>query len=251
MPYACTGKVRREASPLCSLLVVFDSNPFSTRSVTGQPAVVCRQQDQFPGLLLSRAIHSRRFTARGADHSLMHTLITTGRADLAARDASVGPDKAVLAALKAKLRGETSDGRNITSKTCRGSHGNAPANSNTDINPAIFPRDGGFHRRTGKLQCLRSRRKEFRAEGKRDTTNGQNAQHARDSDPRQGPDGLTATTAKVQWFCGALAKTAEKLSMRRRGGAEAFLLSVFEDCDRWVGLGDTRQLTIGFVRGQG
>ncbi|CAM9689933.1 unnamed protein product [Ectocarpus sp. 4 AP-2014] len=171
-------------------------------------------------------------SARGADHSLVHTLITTGRADLSARDASVGRDTAMFADLKAKLRGETPDGRNIPSKRCGGSHGNAPANGNTDMNPAIFPRDGEFHRRTGKLRCLRSSKKECRADGKRDTTNGRDEQHARDSDPRQGPDGLTATTAKVQWFCGALAKTAEKLSMRRRGGAEAFLLSVFEDFDR-------------------
>ncbi|CAM9962215.1 unnamed protein product [Ectocarpus fasciculatus] len=169
----------------------------------------------------------------GADNSLIETLTTTGRADLSARDASAGPDKSIFAVLKAKLLSEPSDGRNIpSSKTCRGSHGNAPANGSTDINPAIFPRDGEFHRRTGKLRCPRSRAKECRAEGKRDTTSGRDVQHARDSDPRQGPDGLTATTAKVQWFCGALAKAAEKLSMRGRGGAEAFLLSVCEDFDR-------------------
>lgn len=44
------------------------------------------------------------------------------------------------------------------------------------------------------------------------------------------PDGINAGTAKVRWFCGALAKTADRLS----GGScpEAFLLSVFEDFDR-------------------
>lgn len=48
---------------------------------------------------------------------------------------------------------------------------------------------------------------------------------------------MTAGVAKVKWFCGALATTAEKLSgsgARRKGGEEAFLLNVFEDFDRWV-----------------
>lgn len=62
---------------------------------------------------------------------------------------------------------------------------------------------------------------------------GRDAQQQRGTDSGQGPDGLTAGAAKVKWFCGALAKTAERLSGRRRGGsAEAFLLSVFEDFDR-------------------
>ncbi|CAB1096907.1 unnamed protein product [Ectocarpus sp. CCAP 1310/34] len=96
--------------------------------------------------------------------------------------------------------------------------------------------------RVTELRCEECWRKSVTARDDR----GRTPLHWAASDARQGPDGLTATTAKVQWFCGALAKTAEKLSMSRRGGAEAFLLSVFEDFDRWVVLDDTRQLSLRF-----
>ena len=49
---------------------------------------------------------------------------------------------------------------------------------------------------------------------------------------RESPDGMDVCVAKVKWFCGALASTADTLSGRSKGGAEAFLLSVFEDFDR-------------------
>lgn len=167
--------------------------------------------------------------------NLLQTLLTTGRADLCARDATNGGDLAIFAALKGKLNrapmqkkstNTTSGDRHIVNTS------DQYAGEGEPTNPLVFPGGGEFHRRTGKIRRCVSRRGRGKAEAKGETTVGRDEQSKKGSDSRRGPDGLTAGTAKVKWFCGALERTAEKLSGRKGGGAEAFLLSVFEDFDR-------------------
>ncbi|CAM9777410.1 unnamed protein product [Scytosiphon promiscuus] len=179
-------------------------------------------------------------TAGKSDGTLIQTLLTTGRAGLSARDASSGPDRAVFSALRADLRRLSGGPRSPT-------HG-APAKRKaadndtiTLLTPSVFPIDGEFHRRTGKIRRPRIRRETCVAQAKGQEEGVRDACEDGASktglEMRQGPDGMTATAGKVKWFCGALAKTAERLSGRRRGGAEAFLLSVFEDFDSRSGHG--------------
>lgn len=172
------------------------------------------------------------------DGTLMQTILSAGRADLGARDASNGRDLAVFAALEAKLN-RAPMGRKSTNIACGDHRVKNPdqpaAESAPNNNPLVFPRGGEFHRRTAKRRRRRIRKAGGKAEAKAESKGGredEDGQPEQGSDPRTGPDGLTAGTAKVKWFCGALERTAERLSGRRGGGAEAFLLSVFEDYDR-------------------
>lgn len=172
----------------------------------------------------------------GEDGTLLYTLLTTGRADLRARDASNGRDIANFAALKDKLKGAAPSDRRSTN-TASDNHrviknADQCAGKNEATNPLVFPVGEEFHRRTGKIRRFKSRRGWGKAEAKGETTAGRDEQPKQGSDSRNGPDGLTAGKAKVKWFCGALERTAETLSGRKGGGAEAFLLSVFEDFDR-------------------
>lgn len=162
--------------------------------------------------------------AAGAGETLLQTLLTTGRADLRPRDASNGRDLALFSALKEKLNHAPMDRKSTNPDRCAG--GSEPTN------PLVFPGGGEFHRRTGKIRRCRSKTERGEAEAKGESKGSRDEQTKQCSDPRKGPDGLTAGTAKVKWFCGALERTAEKLSGRTGGGAEAFLLSVFEDFDR-------------------
>lgn len=168
-----------------------------------------------------------------ADSTLFQTLLTTGRADLSARDTTAhGTDASIMAALKAKLHGASSDGKSSASV---GHSGMGLIAADRD-GYAVFPRDDEFHRRTGKIR--RGRRGErkaesktgYKGEGKREGRNPPGGESG--VGVREGPSGKAACAAKVKWFCGALASTAEKLSGRSKGRAEAFLLSVFEDFDR-------------------
>lgn len=169
-----------------------------------------------------------------ANGALLQTLLTTGRADLLARDASNGRDSAIFAALKDKLDRAPSGRKstNTASGDRRIKNAAQCADESEATNPLVFPVGGEFHRRTGKVRRCRSRRGRDKAEAKGGATGSRDEQLKRSSDSRGGPDGLTAGTAKVKWFCGALERTAERLSGRKGGGAEAFLLSVFEDFDR-------------------
>eukprot|EP00903_Cladosiphon_okamuranus_P019482 g17915.t1 len=172
--------------------------------------------------------------AAGTGATLLQTLLTTGRADLCARDASNGRDLAIFSALKEKLNRAPMD-RKWTSIAFDDHHLNNPdqcARGSKPTNPLVFPGGGEFHRRTGKIRRYSSRAGRGEAEAKGGSMWSRDEQAKQVSDPRKGPDGLTADTAKVKWFCGALGKTAERLSGRTGGGAEAFLLSVFEDLDR-------------------
>lgn len=173
------------------------------------------------------------FTASGADEGLLQTLLTTGRANLSARDASTDRDEPIFAGLKAKLRGaplSSKPGKTIADGKGVSTHPHAEEKS--AMHPIIFPVGGEFHRRTGELRRRRRCRTTSTAGGVGEAKDGRHDQGRGCSDPCRGPDGLTAGTAKVKWFCGALRKTAERLSRGGRGGAEAFLLSVFEDFDR-------------------
>ncbi|CAM9896306.1 unnamed protein product, partial [Hapterophycus canaliculatus] len=176
------------------------------------------------------------------DSTLVQTLLTTGRASLSARDVSSGPDRAAFEALRAELRRAPSTDGNPMSMTYDDSFNTRDAADNdTATTPAVFPRNGEFHRRTGKRRQQRTRRKCYKAQGKGQAVDESDARREcaskQGSEALQGPDGLTATTGKVKWFCGALAKTAARLSGRTRGRAEAFLLSVFEDFDSRTGHG--------------
>ena len=168
--------------------------------------------------------------AAGVNETLLQTLLTTGRADLCARDASSGRDVAIFASLKDKLSRAPMDRKstNIASddRHIMNNPGQCAGETETTTTPLVFPGGGEFHRRTGKIRRGRVRMGCGKAEAKGESTGGM------DELPSQGPDGLTAGTAKVKWFCGALERTAERLSGRTGGGAEAFLLSVFEDFDR-------------------
>lgn len=167
-----------------------------------------------------------------ADNALLQTILTTGRADLSARDTTAhGIDASIMAALKAKLQGASSDGKPAAS----GGRSGVGLLAADREGYAVFPRDDEFHRRTGKIR--RRRRGEGRAASKGDSKGegkrkGRNRPDGNDAGMRQDPDGLASCAAKVKWFCGALASTAKKLSGSSKGRAEAFLLSVFEDFDR-------------------
>lgn len=167
--------------------------------------------------------------AAGTDESLLQTLLTTGRANLCASDASNGRDLVIFAAIKDKLNRAPMDRKSTniasddhhilsTSDQCAG--------ESETTSPLVFPAGEEFHRRTGKIRRCRNRTGCGKAQAKIESTG------SRDEQPSESPDGLTAGTAKVKWFCGALERTAERLSGRTGGGAEAFLLSVFEDFDR-------------------
>lgn len=168
-----------------------------------------------------------------ADNALLQTILTTGRADLSARDTTAhGIDASIMGALKAKLHGASSGGK----PSAGGGRSGAGLLAADRDSYAVFPLDDEFHRRTGKIR--RRRRGDRRAEckgdskeeGKREGRNHPDGEN--DAGIRQDPDGLAACAAKVKWFCGALAITAKKLSGSSMGRAEAFLLSVFEDFDR-------------------
>lgn len=184
----------------------------------------------------------RYYSVPGDDGTLLQALLTTGRADLSARDASIHADRSIFVALKAKLNRELPSNSGQSSKYTTNNdycQENAPrcAETNDAIIPVVFPVDGEFHRRTGKIRRRRGGVKTSKADAKRQAKSGIDAQQQQEQqheglDAGQGPDRLTVGTVKVKWFCGALAKTAERLSGRRRGSAEAFMLSVFEDFDR-------------------
>lgn len=202
------------------------------------------------GVLVTPSFSTTPFAVNRTDNTLVQTLLTTGRASLSAKDASSGPDRAVFAALRTEIRRASSNKANPTSTACDSFSKREAADNDTATTPPVFPRDGEFHRRTGKIrrQKIRSKRCKAQAKGKeeedgRGVYSGGGSKEG--SGWRQGPDGLTATTGKVEWFCGALAKTAERLSGRTRGGAEAFLLSVFEDFDRRAACDGVRNRAFG------
>ena len=170
----------------------------------------------------------------GGDETLLQTLLTTGRANLSTRDASSDLDISIFAELKERLNRAPLHGKpsKATTEGERGINAYPGAAENAAVHRMIFPCDGEFHRRTGEVRRRRGRREAPTSGVKGEAKDGTGTQGQRWSDPRRGPDGLTASTAKVKWFCGALRKSAEKHSRGGRGRAEAFLLSVFEDFDR-------------------
>lgn len=186
--------------------------------------------------LLGRCIPHRPLAVAKADDSLIQALLTTGRADLSARDASLGADTASLHGLKTHLRRRVSSAAQQHAASANVSD-KARTSADGTINPAVFPKNEAFHRRTGRLR--RGRQKgdtyERKREAKQNYRAGERARQ--DGGSAKGPYGMTAGVAKVKWFCGALATTAEKLSgsgTRRKDREEAFLLNVFEDFDRWA-----------------
>lgn len=171
---------------------------------------------------------SLSFSVCDADDTVLQAVFTTGRANLSTYDASHTDDTAALKILKAQLHNALPQNEQST-KTSGASKSAArtvASEHNVSGNPAVFPPDQRFHRRTGNLyRRSKSSRKVQESHA--------NFRCSRKGVPLyEGHAGLSVGTAKVEWFCGSLAKTAEKLSGRRRGGAEAFLLSVFEDFDR-------------------
>ena len=168
-----------------------------------------------------------------ADHALLQTLLTTGRANLSARDTTAhGTDTLIMAELKTKLHGASSDEKSSFS----GGRSGVELLAADGDGYAVFPRDDEFHRRTGKIRRRRRRERKTdskghcKGEGKEERRNRPDGGSG--AGMCEGPDGTAACATKVKWFCGALASTAEKLSGRSKGRAEALLLSVFEEFDR-------------------
>lgn len=176
-----------------------------------------------------------------SDDDILTTLLTTGRADLSARDTSHTSDETIMENMKSFLR----RGPHAT-----GSHNDDPGNSNnsddnddnndgkTKISTSeskIFPPGQEFHRRSCALRG-RTRQSWAEQEGDEGTTYHEDKVHILRGG--KGSNGMSASAAaKVEWFCAALAKTAERLSgaSGRERVARVFLLRVFEDFDRLVG----------------
>lgn len=155
-------------------------------------------------------------------HEILNAVLTIGRADLSARDASHGSDRKIMETTKARFRENLPESKKIIS--------NKTPSNRWAVGSTVFSHGEEFHRQTGEL------RREVK---EKPTASGgtQGTRCPEDKVSRCVEDsteiGAPYRGYKVTWFCAALAKTAEHISgAERRVRAKAFLFNVFEGFDK-------------------